>query len=280
MRISVLIFSLFYASSFVAFGQSKEATRQFEEILSLRSAFNPQISPDGSMIAYQVRSTDWKENRYDEEIWLYKEGHPPFQLTYTEKGSSTQPQWSHDSQWIAFLADRDEDNQVYMIRAAGGEAQQVTSVEGGIQQFSWSPTELRIAYTKADKDKKEEKARKERFGEFAVEDEEYDQYHLWTLAVHPDMWPRPEEMPCTNDSTDNEDCIQSPKSEQLTEGGHFSVSSFAWSPDGEQIAFQRQKTSQLLSFFSADIAVISVKDHQIRTLVDTPGYDGNPVWSP
>ncbi|MEM6845142.1 MAG: S9 family peptidase [Bacteroidota bacterium] len=280
MRTFVLIFFLVYTSSLVAFSQSKETTRRFEEILSLRSAFNPQISPDGSMIAYQVRSTDWKENRYDEEVWLYKEGYKPFQLTYTEKGSSTQPQWSHDSQWIAFLADRDGDNQVYMIRAAGGEAQQVTSVEGGIQQFSWSPTDLQIAFTKADKNKEEEKARKDRFGEFAVEDEEYDQYHLWTLEVQPDRWPRPEEMPCTNDSTDNEDCIQSPKPKQLTKGDDFSVSSFAWSPDGQQIAFQQQKTSQLLSFFSANIAVIDVQDPQIRTLVDTPGYDGNPVWSP
>ncbi len=280
MQILALIFFLLHTASFTAFSQSKEATRQFEEILSLRSAFNPQISPDGSMIAYQVRSTDWKENRYDEEIWLYKEEGTPFQLTYTKKGSSTQPQWSHDSQWIAFLANRDEEDQVYMIRAAGGEAQQLTSVEGGIQQFSWSPTELRIAFTQADKDKELEKERKKRFGEFVVEDEEYDQHHLWTLAVEPDMWPRPEEMPCTSDSIDNQDCVQHPKPEQITQGEQFSVSRFSWSPDGQQIAFQRQKTSQLLSFFSADIAIIHVNDRKIRTLVSTPGYDGNPVWSP
>jgi len=280
MRNFTLTFFLISLVFTFSFGQSKEATRRFEEVLSLRSAYNPQISPDGSMVAYQVRSTDWKENRYDDEIWLYKEGHQPFQLTYTKKGSSTSPRWSHNSEWLAFLADRDGENQVYMIRAAGGEAQQVTSVEGGIQNFAWSPTELRIAFTKADKNKEEEKERKERFGEFAVEDEEYDQRHLWVLTVEPDMWPRPEEMPCANDSTENEDCIKSPQPVQLTEGDSFSVSSFSWSPDGQQIAFQRQKTSQLLSFFSADIEIIDVDSKSTQTLVDTPGFDGNPVWSP
>ncbi|MEQ9440887.1 MAG: S9 family peptidase [Cyclobacteriaceae bacterium] len=280
MRITILIFFLFGIACTTTYGQSKEATRRFEEVLSLRSAYNPQISPDGSMVAYLVRSTDWKENRYDEEIWLYKEGVDPFQLTNTKKGSSTQPQWSFDSQWIAFLADRDGENQIYLIRAAGGEAQQITYEEEGIQDFAWSPAELRIAFTKADKDKEQEKERKERFGEFTVEDEEYYQHHLWALKVQPDMWPRPEEMPCANDSTDNDDCIEHPKPVRLTKGEHFSVSSFSWSPDGQQIAFQLQKTSQLLSFFTADIALVNPNDKKIRTLVEAPGFDGNPVWSP
>lgn len=280
MRITALIFFLLGTSYLTGYCQSAEATRRFEEILSLRSAYNPQISPDGRMVVYLVRSTDWKENRYDEEIWLYKEGLDPFQLTYTRQGSSTQPQWSHDSQWIAFLADRDGKKQVHMIRAAGGEAQQVTFEDEGIEDFAWSPTELRIAFTKADKEQEQKDQRKERFGEFTVEDEDYDQYHLWMLAVQPDMWPRPEEKPCPQDSTDNEDCIQRSQPERLTRGNHFSVSNFTWSPDGEQIAFQRQKTSQLLSSSSADIALLRVDDQKLSSLVDAPGYDGNPIWSP
>lgn len=280
MRMIAFIFFLISVATMATYGQSKEATRRFEEVLSLRSAYNPQISPDGRMVAYLVRSTDWKENRYDEEIWLYKEGYDPFQLTNTKKGSSTQPQWSFDSQWIAFLADRDGENQVYMIRAAGGEAQQITFEEEGIQDFAWSPTELRIAFTKEDKDLDKAEERKERFGEFAVEDEEYYQRHLWALEIKPDMWPRPEEVPCANDSTDNEDCVQRPQPARLTKGSHFSVSSFSWSPDGKSIAFQRQKTSQLLSFLTADIALLDVDSKKIKTLVETPGFDGNPVWSP
>jgi hypothetical protein len=63
MRTIALIFFLLSISYLAAYSQSAEATRRFEEILSLRSAYNPQISPDGRMVAYLVRSTDWKENR-------------------------------------------------------------------------------------------------------------------------------------------------------------------------------------------------------------------------
>ena len=63
----------------------------FEEVLSLRSAGAAAISPDGQHVAYTVTTTDWKDNRYDTEIWLSKNGGEPFPLTRTEKVGSTSP---------------------------------------------------------------------------------------------------------------------------------------------------------------------------------------------
>ena len=42
----------------------------FKAQISLESASGPRISPDGSMIAFTVTSTDWENNRFDREIWL------------------------------------------------------------------------------------------------------------------------------------------------------------------------------------------------------------------
>ena len=58
----------------------------FEESISYRNARGPTISPDGKSIAFQVASTDWEDNRYDQEIWLVREGEEPFQLTRTSEG--------------------------------------------------------------------------------------------------------------------------------------------------------------------------------------------------
>ena len=81
-------------------------TPSFEEVISLRSAGAVVLSPDGKLVAFTVQSTDWVENRYDQEIWFTREGQKPYQLTNTAKGSSSSPAFSPDGQWLAFMADR------------------------------------------------------------------------------------------------------------------------------------------------------------------------------
>jgi hypothetical protein len=39
--------------------------QSFRAQIALESVGSPRISPDGSMIAYSVTTTDWEENRFD-----------------------------------------------------------------------------------------------------------------------------------------------------------------------------------------------------------------------
>src|SRR5690606_30172002 len=126
------------------------------------------LSPDGKHIVFTVTSTDWKENGYDTEIWLAREGEEPFQLTRTLKGSSGSPKWSPDGKWIAFTANRNDKNQLFVIRPNGGEAQQVSNEDEGVGGLEWSPDGKHFAFTKQEPESKEEKKRKERYGGWAV----------------------------------------------------------------------------------------------------------------
>ena len=41
-----------------------------DDLLNLKRVGAPAISPDGTLVAYTVRETNWDENAYETEIWV------------------------------------------------------------------------------------------------------------------------------------------------------------------------------------------------------------------
>jgi dipeptidyl aminopeptidase/acylaminoacyl peptidase len=283
----------------------------FEQVIGLRSVGSPALSPDGRSVAFTVRTTEWEENRFDTEIWLARQGEEPFQLTRTEKGSSTGPRWSPDGRWIAFTADRGDRSQVYLVRAAGGEARKLTSWKEGVGAFRWAPDGRRIAFTAQEAEDEALRKRRERYGDFAVEDAEFRQSHLWVVDVAPDALPGGDACPARPDSARADSaradsvradstraaprpdtaragsgaahgagCSAIPRPRRLTGGRGFTVSGFAWAPDGRSIAYERRSDPGINATSSADVWVVPAAGGEGRALVAGPGYEGSPVWSP
>jgi dipeptidyl aminopeptidase/acylaminoacyl peptidase len=248
----------------------------FEEVISLQSVYNAVISPNGNHIVFGSQTVDWKENKYDRELWISKDGKLPFQLTNNINNSSNNPKWSPDNKWIAFLSKRSEKNQIQVIRADGGESFQVTNTKKNISDFEWSPAGNKIAFTQSEDKSKEEEKRKEKYGAFAVEDEEYSLDQLWLINFDQkelNLMPLPSQM---------EDSVFTKKLEAklLMDSTNFSINDFKWSPDGKKIAFEHQPDPLRNTFFKADISIydLSTKTHKI--LVSNPSYDGLVDWSP
>ena len=229
----------------------------FRAQISLESASGPRISPDGTMIAYSVGTTEWEANRFDREIWLAPTGGEPFQLTRTEDGSSTGHRWSPDGSWLGFIADRGDGAQIYLIRPEGGEATRLTSHDGGIRSFRFSPDGGRIAFTATDPAPDDFEEREESYGDYAVEDTDFRMAHLWVTEVRAGA-----------------------ESRRLTEGDGFTVGTFDWSPDGSEIAFDHTPTPQVNSSRHADISVVEVATGAVRTLAADSGRQRGPLWSP
>lgn len=152
-RLAVLL-TLFVLATldvgFAADGNGRVPT--LDDLLTIKSVGGTQISPDGKSIAYTVGYGDFKQDAFITQIWLAQAGSGPesgktFQLTRGDK-SSTNPRWSPDGQWLAFLSNRVEDkNQIFVINPTGGEAQQLTKSETAIGSFAWSEDGKTIAYT-------------------------------------------------------------------------------------------------------------------------------------
>ena len=127
------------------------------------------ISPEGNSVVIATERADWDQKIFRADLWLYREdaksgsSNPPTLIQLTQSGHDSQPKWSPDGRWIAFLSDRktssekdsdssdDKDNkkkddkddkgevsQIYVISPAGGEAIQLTQGEEEVHTFSWS----------------------------------------------------------------------------------------------------------------------------------------------
>ncbi len=240
-----------------------------DQALEWQSAFNPKISPDGKRVVYEVQKTNWEENAFERNLWIADVASGETHALTTAKKSSTNPEWSPDGKWMAFLSDRpgqiagtpEGKKQLYVISADGGEAQQVTKVENDVSDLAWAADSKRLAFSMTDPETKAMKDRKEKYGEYSIVHGDYQMTHLWIVEF-----------------SSGSPAAAEPK--RLTEGDQFSVGDFSWSPDLTHIAFSAQRDPDLISLGTADLYVISVNDKAVKKIVSTPGPDRNPHWSP
>lgn len=276
MKWLFLPFILFFVNN--VFCQSELTNPSFEDVLSLYSVNSPVISPDGKMILFQKRSTDWANNRYDTEIWLAVDGQSPFQLTFTQDGNSNQPGWSPDGEWISFIAKRGEKSQLFVMRAKGGEAFAITHEDRSVNDYEWSPLGDRIAFTMAEKETDEDEAEEDKYGEFEVDDEEYKRRKLYLIDFKPDA-SNPDNFPCDKKDTTVQ-CVEWPKSIGLTDTLNIHINNFDWSPDGTMIAFTHRPKPLINTFHQTDISYIHLDSGKINRIIANPSSDNFYDWSP
>jgi dipeptidyl aminopeptidase/acylaminoacyl peptidase len=243
-----------------ALAQSRVPT--LDDLVTLKSVGGTQISPDGKWVAYTVNYGDFKQDAFITQIWLANtDTGKTFQLTRGDK-SSTAPRWSPDGQSLAFLSNRVEDkNQIFVIDPTGGEAQQLSKSETAINSFAWSDDGRTIAYTATEPTAQPLKDRKEYYGDYDVVHDGYNYVHIWTLDVAAAM-----KAPLAG--------------KQRTKKTDFSVDSFSWSPDGSTIAFSATLTPDLIQGATGDIYLLKLNDDSVKKVVDQPGPDNGPRFSP
>jgi dipeptidyl aminopeptidase/acylaminoacyl peptidase len=149
--------------------------------LSLDEFFNSvsitalQLSPDGNSIVIGAERADWDQQIFRSDLWLYrahgrdrdgsdrddrdndKEGESGSLIPLSQSGHDSEPKWSPDGRWLAFLSERktraekpddsdsgssgdakDDTSQIYLISPHGGEAIPLTEGEEEVHGFSWS----------------------------------------------------------------------------------------------------------------------------------------------
>jgi dipeptidyl aminopeptidase/acylaminoacyl peptidase len=105
--------------------------------------WDPRPSPDGKSIVYTLRRFD-DLNRLDIVLLELETGNS---VTLYGKPSTRalSAKWSPDGQWIAFIAQETEHDEIYLVRPNGEGLHPLTNSGNDVFQFEWSPSGRQMA---------------------------------------------------------------------------------------------------------------------------------------
>jgi dipeptidyl aminopeptidase/acylaminoacyl peptidase len=231
--------------------------------MQYRNVGGMALTSDGGHVAYTVTTPHMEgaTSEYRTHVHVAAtDGTSDVQYTRGEH-SNYSPAFSPDGTHLAFISTRTDRPQVHVMRLRGGEAYAVTDAETGVGSFQWGPDGERIAYTMTDPKSEAEKTREEEKRDVQVVHEEFRYTHLYTTTVAP-----------ADDSA---------RSVQRLTGGAFDITSFDWAPDGSALAFAHQPEPRInTGFLEQDISTVPADSGAVTALVEQPGVDGSPRYSP
>lgn len=246
-----------------------------EDLYYFQPISDCQISPDGQRVLFCVHRVDRESEKKYANLWVAAvEDGQTRQFTYGDQ-SDTQPRWSPDGHQIAFISNRKDEKQaqIYLIPFSGGEARPLTDLKGKIENFAWSPDGTKLVCQFRQKDaeeiEREKDEQKKKLGVvarhitrvFYKEDGlgflPQERWHIWLIDA------------------------QTGEAIQLADDQFYDEIRPRWSPDGEQILFTSNRSSDPdLNPDAIDLFTIPATGGAMKRL-DTPfGPKSRPNFSP
>ena len=125
-------------------------TTVVEDLLRIAMPSTPRLSPDGTRVAFILRTVDTERNAVVGRVHVVPADGSAEPVAWTHgSGSESDPRWSPDGNWLGFVSTREDGTPaLYRMPTAGGEAVRVMRLpEGGLGAWDWSPCGTRIAFT-------------------------------------------------------------------------------------------------------------------------------------
>ena len=237
------------------------------------------VSPDGKQVAYTVTWYDIEENAGNSEIYIMNtDGSDKKQLTKTPERENSLT-WRPDGKVLNYMSG----GQLWEMNPDGTGAKQLTSIEGGISGYLFSPTLTHVLFAK---ETKIEKMRGTdiypdlpKSDVYVYDDLMYRHWDSWADGNYSHLYIA--EYTGSTVGTPVDIMPNEPFDSPMKPFG--GMEEVAWSPDGKQLAYTCKKLKGKEYAFSTDsnIYLYDLNSKQTTLLTpNMPGYDKQPVYSP
>ncbi len=271
------IFFLFFVTAFALTSVFAQSTFNFDEMMKIKRVGDPQLSPDGKMIAYSVGVVDKEANRTLTQIYLVSvDGGAPKQITKDTKSSSS-PRWSPDGKRIAYTSG----GQIWTMDADGGDRRQVTKISTGAGNPVWSPDGKYFAFSSdvypecQSDDCNAQKTAYAESGKMQAKVTERLLYRHWTdwrnrLRTHVFVVPSGGGIP--RDVT--------PGDFDAPPYGASTGTDYAFSPDSKEILYLRNPDKVEAISTNSDIFIAPLAGGEAKNItVTNKGYEASPAYT-
>ena len=279
MKQMFIIFLIMLATTAAGWGQSRSLT--VADLFNMGRVSDPQISPDGSWIAYTITQYSMDDNRSNSDIYLVSaDGKQQRRLTRSPK-SDAHPRWSADGNFVYFTSTRGGSSQIYRIDVRGGEAQQMTDLALDVSDFAMSAdgkyfaiqTEMYPEAGSPEASAKMEKEKEKVKSSGRVID--------GLLFRHWNAWREGKQNRVVVISENTGEVLGgTPAANDCPPISLGSSHDFVWSPDGSQLAFVQNTDAMVATSTNNDVWLMNRDGSNLRQISTGSGNDNGPRFSP
>jgi len=140
------IIILLIVSALITCSQSLADKITFDDLYSFPEIGNPQFSPDGKKIAFELSTTYIDSNISENHIWIMNsDGSGVSQVTFGP-GDQLDARWSPDGRYIAYSSDKGGTEQIWLYDIETAVAKKITSLTTEAWGPEWSPSSDMIIF--------------------------------------------------------------------------------------------------------------------------------------
>jgi len=260
---------------------AQKAPFDVQALMSVQRISDPQLSPDGKLVAFTVQKVDLEKNSKPTHVYVVPlGGGQPRQLT-KEGGTNERPRWSPDSKQIAFVSDRGGSSQVWLMGADGSGPKQVTSLSTEAGGVLFSPDGKRLVFTsEVYPDCGDDACNKQRLEQeksSSVKARIYTSllYRHWTQWLSPR---RSHIFVIGADGSGLKDLT--PGTRQTPPFSLGGPDDYAISPDGQELCYVMISDPEPAVSTNSDLYVVPLEGGQPSKITLNLGADNSPQYSP
>ena len=260
------------AAALLAFASPAAAARPMtiQDLLGSVRVADPQVSPDGRLVAFVRTTTDVTSGKRNADIWVVPaDGSGPPRLLIGGDKSENTPRWAPDGQHIAFMSTRDGEPQIYIANADGSNVRQFTKVAGGVQPpMVISPDGSMIAFVSDVKQGPDTPGQAHHMTRLL-----YRHWDEWRENVRHHVFVSPVAGGEPRDLTPGD--FDSPPTQAED-------AAIAFTPDGREVVFvsNRDGIDREAWSTNSDVWSVPVTGGTAKKLTRNPAADAQPVFTP